>query len=75
MRASHARGWRAHVDGVPAPVLRANGKHRAVAVPAGRHEVVLRYEPPGLLAGLALSGLSLLASALLLVRGPLRSRR
>ncbi len=40
---------------MPAPVLRANGKHRAVAVPAGKHEVVLRYEPPGLAAGIGLS--------------------
>jgi hypothetical protein len=55
VRASHARGWHARVDGIPAPVVRANGKHRAIAVPAGRHEVVLRYEAPGLLPGLAAS--------------------
>jgi hypothetical protein len=55
VRASHARGWQARVDGVPAPVVRANGKHRAIAVPAGRHEVVLRYEAPGLLPGLVAS--------------------
>jgi hypothetical protein len=67
VRASHARGWRAHVDGVPEPVLRANGKHRAVAVNAGRHEVVLRYQPPGLLAGAAVSLLALLAVAVLFV--------
>jgi hypothetical protein len=75
VRASHARGWRAHVDGVPAPVLRANGKHRAVAVPAGRHEVVLRYAPPGLVAGAALSLASLLVATLLFVSGAPRSRR
>jgi hypothetical protein len=51
-RASFARGWTAWVDGSPAPVLRANGKHRAVLVPAGAHEVRLRYEPPGLWAGI-----------------------
>jgi hypothetical protein len=62
-RASYARGWRARVDGEDAPVLRANGKHRAVPVPAGRHEVVLRYEAPGLGLGVALTGLALLASA------------
>jgi hypothetical protein len=67
VRASHARGWRAFVDGVPAPVLRANGKHRAVAVGAGRHEVVLRYEPPGYAVGLTVSLLSLLAAVLLLL--------
>lgn len=62
-RASFARGWVARVDGEDAPVLRANGKHRAVPVPAGRHEVVLRYEPPWLGLGFALNALALLASA------------
>ncbi len=75
VRASHARGWRAHVDGVPAPVLRANGKHRAVAVSAGRHEVVLRYSPPGFVIGLALSAVSLLAALALFATGTRRRRR
>jgi hypothetical protein len=52
---------------VPQPVLRANGKHRAVAVNAGRHEVVLRYEAPGLLPGIALSLLALVTAAVLFV--------
>ena len=74
-RGCHARGWRAHVDGVPAPVVRANGKHRAVAVSAGRHEVVLRYAPPGLVVGLALSVVSLLLAAVLFATGERRGRR
>jgi membrane protein YfhO len=53
-RDTHARGWTATVDGRPADVLRANGKHRAVAVPAGRHAVEMRYHAPGLALGLAL---------------------
>jgi uncharacterized membrane protein YfhO len=73
VRGSYARGWRARVDGVPAPVLRANGKHRAVAVPAGKHEVVMRYEPPGLWIGIGLTVLAALASAAAWVRaGPPR---
>ena len=67
VRASYARGWRGFVDGVPQPVLRANGKHRAVAVNAGRHEVVLRYEAPGFLPGVAASLLGLVAAAVLFV--------
>jgi hypothetical protein len=63
VRDSFARGWTARVDGVEAPVLRANGKHRAVPVRAGQWEVVLRYEPPGWYAGLALTGVSALAAA------------
>jgi hypothetical protein len=67
-RDSYARGWRAAVDGRPAPVLRANGKHRAVPVAGGTHEVVLRYHPPGLVPGLALTATSLLASLVLVAR-------
>jgi hypothetical protein len=63
VRASHARGWEARVDGVPAPVVRANGKHRAVAFPVGRHEVALRYHPPGLWPGVALTALGALLCA------------
>jgi hypothetical protein len=73
-RDSFARGWRAWVDGVETPVRRANGKHRAVPVPAGRHVVVLRYEPPGWKTGLTLTGLSFLA-ALALWMGPIRRGR
>jgi len=68
VRASWARGWKAWVDAVPAPVMRANGKHRAVAVPAGAHEVVLRYEPPGLRLGQLASGVALAACVLLVAR-------
>lgn len=57
-RDSFARGWRANVDGRPVPVLLANGKHRAVPVPEGRHRVVLRYHPPGLGAGVVVFGLA-----------------
>jgi hypothetical protein len=62
-RDSYARGWRATVDGRPAPVLRAEGWHRAVPVPAGRHAVRLAYHPPGLRAGVALMVAAALATA------------
>ncbi len=69
-RASFARGWTATVDGVGAPVLRANGKHRAIPVTAGHHDVVLRYRAPGLDAGLWLSALAALATAVASVQIP-----
>ena len=40
-------GWRAELDGRPTPILRADYAFRAVAIPAGRHTVVMRYRPLG----------------------------
>jgi hypothetical protein len=41
----HYPGWRASVDGMPQPVLRANWNQRAVALGAGSHAVEMTYEP------------------------------
>lgn len=38
-------GWRATVDEVPSPILRANILFRAVEVPAGHHVVRFEYAP------------------------------
>jgi hypothetical protein len=51
-------GWKATVDGAPAPVVLANGFTMAVPVGPGRHNVALRYETPGRRFGWALSLLS-----------------
>jgi hypothetical protein len=59
VRDAFAPGWRAAVDGRPAPVLRADGRHRAVEVPRGESTVVLTYAPPGLMAGLLCGVISL----------------
>lgn len=57
-------GWRARVDGVEAPVIRADLLYRAVYVPAGVHEVELRFEPAWLRRGavLALAGMAMAAA-------------
>jgi uncharacterized membrane protein YfhO len=37
--------WQAEIDGVPAPILRANHALMAVPLAPGDHRVVLRYRP------------------------------
>ena len=68
VRNSFARGWTALVDGSPVRVLRANGKYRAIPVPAGRHEVVMSYRSPGLSLGLGAFAASALVTALVAAR-------
>ena len=67
-------GWRATVDGSPAPVLRANAVFRAVAVPAGQHRIEMRYRPAAATAGLAVSGLGLIIVLSLVSRSVLGRR-
>jgi hypothetical protein len=67
-------GWQARVDGKPVPVLRADYAFQAVAVPAGRSMVDLRFLPRSLLVGALLSGLGLLVVAAC-VGLPWRARR
>jgi Bacterial membrane protein YfhO len=53
-------GWRAELDGVAATILRADYAFRAVAVPAGRHRVVMSFRPGSWSAGLIISGITVL---------------
>ncbi len=48
---AHHPAWRAWVNDVPAPVLRANHAFQAVPVPAGRAKVILAYVDDGFLLG------------------------
>ncbi|MEW6336825.1 MAG: YfhO family protein [Acidobacteriota bacterium] len=52
-------GWRWTVDGRRVTVERGEGIVHGVRVPPGRHHVRARYRPPGLVAGAAVSTLSL----------------
>jgi hypothetical protein len=69
VRDSFTPSWHASVDGMPAAVLRANGRQRAVAVPAGEHAVAFHYHPPGLRPGLVGSVLAALIGGWLWLRG------
>jgi hypothetical protein len=52
--------WRATVDGLPAPVLRAYHTLRAVPVPAGTHTVAMVYRSSVVARSLAVSVVVLL---------------
>jgi hypothetical protein len=52
--------WHAFVDGKPVPLLRANHAFQAVEVPAGRHEISLRYVDWMFRLGAVISALTLL---------------
>lgn len=74
---SWAPGWVATIDGQKAPLLRANYLARAVALPAGSHDVRLTYAPRSFFLGLALTGATIvgLIAALLGRRRVPRTRR
>ncbi len=56
------RGWKAWVDGQPAPVSIANAAFRAVPLEPGTHVVEMRFEPLSTVVGAAISLLALAAT-------------
>jgi hypothetical protein len=64
-------GWRAALDGRPAPLLRANHAQMGITLGPGLHRAVLRYRTPGLSLGLALGA----AGAVMLLLPWARERR
>ncbi len=47
----YCKGWKAYVDGQKCDIIKVNTMFMGIEMPAGAHEVVLRYHTPGLLAG------------------------
>jgi hypothetical protein len=64
MTDNHFPGWKARVDGEPAPIERVNYLLRGVVVPPGSHQVELRYEPASWRAGWVVSLLAAIALVL-----------
>jgi hypothetical protein len=63
-------GWEARIDGRRFPIEAANVAFRAVAVPAGRHEVRFAYRPGSVRAGAIISALALAVLAACMVIRP-----
>jgi len=58
---TYFKSWKAKVDGRDAPLLVANARDLAVAVPAGRHRVEFSYDRAPFLRGVVLQALTFLA--------------
>jgi hypothetical protein len=67
-------GWRAAVDGVPEPILKADYAFRAVEVPAGDHRVTMAFRPDAWRVGLAISVVTVLALVVFAAVSLLRRR-
>ena len=63
-------GWLAEIDGQPAPIVLTNAAFRGIAIPAGKHRVVMRFAP-NIWIGLGITLLALLAA----VAVPFRTAR
>ena len=67
--------WKATVDGIEAPVLRAYHTLRAVPVGPGRHDVVMWYDPGTLRGGMLTTVFGLLVLVAVIVVSLVRDRR
>jgi hypothetical protein len=67
--------WRAEVDGKPVPVLRVSCGLMGVELPAGSHEIVLRYRTPGSYAVAGIVSLIALAVGCVATIGSCRAGR
>lgn len=57
------KGWNVYVDGQKADYIRTNYLLRGMKVPAGKHEIVFKFEPEGYIVGEKVA----LASSILLI--------
>ncbi len=58
------KGWQAYLDGQPVDHIRANYVLRAMLVPAGKHKIEFRFDPPAFRRG---KTVSLIASSIILL--------
>ncbi len=58
-------GWKATINGSPTQILTANLVQRAVLIPAGNHEITLKFQPKRVITGAMTSGGFLVLTILL----------
>ena len=63
----YPEGWHAEVDGKPVELFRADWILRGAFIPAGEHEIVMRFDPPSYATGAKLSRISSIVLILLLL--------
>lgn len=71
----HLPGWRAWDNGQETPILTAHYFMRAIRVGPGKHQITMKYEPPGFVMGLWVTLLSGLIWLGLLAWGIVSQRR
>lgn len=59
---SYYPGWKAYIDGQETKIFPTNVNSRSVIVPAGKHEIIYKFESPTLKAGglITVSAISLI---------------
>ena len=63
----YPEGWTLTIDGTPADIFRADWILRGAFIPAGEHEIVMRFEPQAYSTGAALSRASSITLYILLI--------
>src|SRR5262245_44641483 len=67
-------GWKARIDGVDTPIYQTDYLLRGVALPAGKHTVVMEYKAPAFWKGVYVSGLTFLFVIALAIYGYVGAR-
>jgi hypothetical protein len=62
-------GWKATIDGKEAPIVKTDYALRGLAIPAGKHAIEFKFEPPGYLKGKKITSIFTIVLLLLVAGG------